>query len=84
MLNKIRNSHLKFAEDRGLEKTFCPSEVARKLFPENWRDKMDLVRKVADGLVESGQLVALQNGEIKSELPSALIGPIRLRKKGLK
>ena len=78
---KIRQAHLQFAESRGLEKTFCPSEVARALFPESWRDKMELVRKIADHLVVEKKLVALQNGLIKSELPSKLIGPIRLRKK---
>jgi len=77
----IQISHLKFAEERGLEKTYCPSEVARELFKKDWRDNMDLVRKVADKLVKSGDLLVLQKGEIKSGLPSKLKGPIRLRKK---
>lgn len=77
----IHNSHLKFADKRGLEKTYCPSDVARELFPENWRNKMDLVREVADELVKSGHLLVLQKGVIKMELPSKLTGPIRLRKK---
>jgi len=79
--DEIQISHLKFAEERGFEKTYCPSEVARELFPEDWRDKMGLVRKVADQLVKSGDLLVLQKGEIKLELPSQLVGPIRLRKK---
>ena len=79
--DEIQISHLKFAEERGLEKTYCPSEVARELFPNNWRDKMDLIRNVADELVKSGELVVLQKGEIKKELPSKLKGPIRLRKR---
>lgn len=78
---KIREAHLQFAESRGLEKTFCPSEVARALFPEGWRDKMELVRKIADHLVVENKLIVLQNGIVKSKLPSKLIGPIRLRKK---
>ena len=82
MLDKIRNSHLFFAEERGIEKTYCPSEVARKLFPENWRDKMNLVREMADELVKSGMLVVLQKGEISLTPPSKLSGPIRLQKKG--
>lgn len=81
MKEEIHNSHLKFAEERGLEKTFCPSEVARELYPENWREKMDLVREVADELVRIGKLSVLRKGQIKPELPSELVGPIRLRKK---
>ncbi len=82
MLTEIRNSHLFFAEDRGFKKTYCPSEVARKLFPENWREKMNLVREIADELVKSGKLVVLQKGEISLTPPSKLSGPIRLQKKG--
>ncbi|WP_010231595.1 DUF3253 domain-containing protein [Gillisia marina] len=79
----IKASHLKFANERASDKTYCPSEVARELFPNEWRDKMDLVRIVADDLVKSGHLLVLQKGEIKLELPSKLVGPIRLRKKGV-
>lgn len=78
---QIIKSHLKFAEERGFEKTYCPSEVAKELFPENWRDKMNLVREIADKLVIENKLVVLQKGIIKTELPSKLTGPIRLQKK---
>ncbi|MGB6151833.1 MAG: DUF3253 domain-containing protein [Pricia sp.] len=77
---KIINLHLKFAEDRGTDKTYCPSEVARKIYPDDWRPKMDLVRQVADTLVESGKLVVLQNGRKIDDKPSEATGPIRLRK----
>lgn len=77
----IKKTHLEFSENRDVDKTYCPSEVARKLYPNNWRDKMDLVRKVANTLVESGTLITLQKGENQSELPSKIKGPIRLRKK---
>lgn len=77
----IRNAHLKFAEDRGNDKTYCPSEVARELYPSDWRDKMDKVRMVADLLVMENRLEVLQKSIVKDELPSELRGPIRLRKK---
>lgn len=77
----IQQTHLQLAESRGLDKTYCPSEVARELFPDDWRDKMDLVRAVADELVKNGKLVVLQKGAIKTSLPSELKGPIRLRQK---
>lgn len=76
---ELKAAHLKFSEQRGFEKTYCPSEVARELFPDDWRDKMDLVREVADNLVKEGKLIVLQKGEIKDELPSKLTGPIRLQ-----
>lgn len=78
-MKKISNCHLQFANERGIDKTFCPSEVARSVFPNNWREKMDLVREAADLLVKEGTLVVMQNGQIKEALPSDLKGPIRLR-----
>lgn len=78
---KIKILHLKFAKDRGHESTYCPSEVAREFAPNNWRDYMDEVRKVADTMVKDGILVTLQKGMIISEMPSEVKGPIRLRKK---
>ncbi len=59
--------------------TFCPSEVARALYPNSWRDKMEAVRTVADALVANGQLEVLQKGEVIREMPTAAKGPIRLR-----
>ena len=79
IMDKIINSHLKYSKERGYEKTYCPSEVARHLFPNDWRNKMMLVRKVADTLVEKGEIVVLQKGIVQTKLPSCLKGPIRLR-----
>ncbi len=80
-MNSIKDSLLKFALERGLEKTFCPSEIARKLFPKNWQDKMEEIRNIADNLVLENKLLVMQKGEIKDKLPSKLKGPIRLRLK---
>ncbi|WP_031428605.1 DUF3253 domain-containing protein [Flavimarina sp. Hel_I_48] len=78
---QIRESHIEFAESRGLEATYCPSEVARKINPENWRDLMDTVREVADELVDDAVLVVMQKGKIIQDSASNASGPIRLRKK---
>jgi len=77
----IKSSHLKFAEERGLDKTYCPSEVAKACFPKNWRNHMDVVREVADDLVATGNLKVLQGGKIISSRAVAAKGPIRLQKK---
>lgn len=78
--NKIREFHLAFAEERGTDKTYCPSEVAKKVAPTDWRRKMDKVREVADRLVKAGDLIVLQKGCIIKEKPSKAKGPIRLGK----
>ncbi|MGI9527254.1 MAG: DUF3253 domain-containing protein [Weeksellaceae bacterium] len=75
---RIRESHLKFAKERDHDKTYCPSEVARELY-DDWRPKMDLVRKVADQMVQQNELYLLQKDIIQSGLPSNLKDPIRLR-----
>ncbi len=80
-MNPITTTLLAFANDRALSKTFCPSEIARNLFPDNWPEKMEAVRLAADQLVKQNILEAMQKGEVKNELPSQLHGPIRLRLK---
>ncbi len=80
-MNNFKISLLKLADERGLEKTFCPSEVARQLFPNYWRDKMDEIRKEADILIKENKLVVMQKEIIQKDLPSKLKGPIRLRLK---
>lgn len=60
------------AVERGPEKTFCPSEVARQLAPDDWRPLMPEIRRVARGL----RLRATQRG--KAVDPVTAKGPIRL------
>nr|WP_091846621.1 DUF3253 domain-containing protein [Palleronia pelagia] len=60
------------ARSRGPEKTFCPSEAARRL-ADDWRPLMDDVRRVAATL----PLRATQRGRPVD--PVAARGPIRLQ-----
>ncbi|QXT41365.1 DUF3253 domain-containing protein [Gymnodinialimonas ceratoperidinii] len=62
---------MRMAADRGADKTFCPSEVARAL-AEDWRPLMPEVRRVAATL----PLVATQGGDPVDPLTAR--GPIRL------
>ena len=48
---KIENLLIDFADKRGYESSYCPSEIARAFKPESWRAYMDLVREIADNLV---------------------------------
>lgn len=60
--------------------SICPSEVARRLWPEaSWRDAMPEVRRVARALAQTG-LITITQGDatLDPETPSS--GPIRLRR----
>jgi hypothetical protein len=66
------------AEARAPEGSFCPSEAARAVCPEDWRTWMDEVRCVAAVLIEAGELEATQRGQVV-KLATAR-GVIRLRR----
>lgn len=63
---------------RGLNegKTICPSEVARTLFADQWRDNMELVRDIASSLAEESAVEILQKGQV---VKPPFRGPIRIR-----
>jgi len=51
------------ARERGMGKTFCPSEAARRLSPDDWRSWMPKVREAAVRLVAKGKLGCTQRGQ---------------------
>ncbi|WP_431813718.1 DUF3253 domain-containing protein [Kocuria sp. cx-455] len=57
-------------------KTMCPSETARTIGGDDWRDLMPLVRDVAARLVNQGEAIVQQKGE-EVDIAAAR-GPIRL------
>ncbi|MFQ6549611.1 DUF3253 domain-containing protein [Aestuariibius sp. 2305UL40-4] len=61
------------AEARGPGKTFCPSEVARRL-SDDWRPLMDDIRRIAAAM----DTIEATQGGIPVD-PGAARGPIRLR-----
>lgn len=73
---KIQKRILALARKAGSEKTICPSEVARNLWPEDWRDHMDEVRDVAVDLQKERLIEISQKGE---NVSPPFKGPIRLR-----
>jgi hypothetical protein len=65
-------------QTRGVDKTICPSEAARAVFPEErWRDEMERARRAARRLVDRGIVEITQKGRPVD--PSTARGPIRLR-----
>lgn len=67
---------LQMTAARGPGKSICPSEVARKLAPEDWRAHMATVRAVAAELTEAGKIRVTQGGETVN--PKEARGAIRL------
>lgn len=63
-------------EDRGPEKTICPSEVPRKLLDDDWRDEMETVHEAVEELHAEQAIAVLQNGEEVD--PTMASGPVRL------
>lgn len=58
--------------------TICPSEAARAVGGDTWRDLMEPARAAARRLVASGDVVVTQGGTVID--PSTATGPIRIRR----
>ena len=61
---------------RGVEKTFCPSEAARKFDAADWRRHMPLVRAVGVALWREKRLGVFQKGAAVENADVAT-GPVR-------
>lgn len=69
---------LELLDSRPKSASICPSEVAREVDPEGWRDLMEDTRSAARRLVASGQAEITQHGRPVD--PSTARGPIRIRR----
>ena len=65
------------ATQRAPDKTVCPSEIARALFPVNWRKHMDEVRASAIDLQREGKVTITQKGEPVDV--EHIKGPVRIK-----
>lgn len=57
--------------------SICPSDAARAVGGDDWRDLMDDTRRVAARLVSEGRVQITQGGEVVD--PAEARGPIRIR-----
>jgi hypothetical protein len=73
----ISDAILSIAAQRGPEKSTCPSEIARMLFPDDWRKHMKDVLDVAIGLHIQGKVLITQKG-IPIDV-NHIKGPIRIK-----
>ncbi|MDJ0395087.1 DUF3253 domain-containing protein [Rhodococcus sp. G-MC3] len=62
---------------RSRDSTICPSDVARAMSDDGWRDLMEPVRRAARRLVDAGEVEITQKGSVVE--PSTAKGPIRIR-----
>lgn len=73
----IERTILAMLERRAAGATICPSEVARRVGDEGWRDLMDLTRAAARRLAVGGLVEITQGGRVTDEASAK--GPIRIR-----
>lgn len=74
---ELESSILDLLRARGAGKSICPSEAARRVSPDGWRELMEPARRAARRLVEAGEIEITQAGHVVD--PSTAKGPIRLR-----
>ncbi|MCF0064759.1 DUF3253 domain-containing protein [Dyadobacter chenwenxiniae] len=75
--DKIETTILSTAIHRGAQKSTCPSEIARMLFPDDWRKHMKDVLEVAIDLHNKGSVAITQKGipvDVKD-----IKGPVRIK-----
>ncbi|WP_253202131.1 DUF2256 and DUF3253 domain-containing protein [Subtercola sp. PAMC28395] len=65
-------------EKRAMDASICPSDAARAIGGETWRELMEPARRAARRLVAAGRLEITQGGTVVD--PSTAKGPIRLRR----
>jgi hypothetical protein len=65
-------------DDRRAGATICPSEAARAVDPEGWRELMPAARAAAGRLAAAGQVEVTQRGEVVDVATAR--GPVRVRR----
>ena len=73
----IEKKILETAIERGVEKSTCPSEIARMMFPANWRRHMEEIRNMAIELHVQDKVLITQRGEPVDV--NHIKGPIRIK-----
>jgi hypothetical protein len=75
---RLRETILRMATERGPSKSICPSDAARAVGGGKWRDLMDDARDCARELAREGAVVITQGDDVLD--PDATWrGPIRIR-----
>lgn len=78
MRRRLESSIRELAERRGPRSSICPSDAARAVGGDDWRELMDDARAAARRLARSGDVEITQRGKVVD--PDAdWSGPIRIR-----
>ena len=75
---QLEQKIIELLEQRALSSTICPSDAARAVGDDDWRELMDASRSAAGRLVARGEVEITQGGE-PVDLATAR-GPIRIRR----
>lgn len=75
---RLERAILDLLDGRARTATICPSEAARLVDPDAWRDLMEPARAAARRLVARGEVDITQGGRVVD--PSTAQGPIRIRR----
>ncbi|WP_138734027.1 DUF3253 domain-containing protein [Modestobacter excelsi] len=65
-------------DERRAGTTICPSEAARAVDPDGWRELMPAARAAAGRLAASGEVEVTQRGEVVHVATAR--GPVRIRR----
>lgn len=77
---RLRSAILVMTAERA-PRTICPSDAARAVDPDHWRELMDATRDLARELARSGDVVITQKGK-ELDPDAEWRGPIRIRRPG--
>ena len=75
---RLEDTILLLLGSRAPTSTICPSEAARAVDPDGWRDLMEPARRAARRLVAADRVRITQGGEVVD--PATARGPIRIRR----
>jgi hypothetical protein len=74
---RLEETILSLLDQRARTSTICPSDAARAVDPDGWRDLMEPARQAARRLVAAGRVQVTQRGTVVD--PATAKGPIRIR-----
>lgn len=74
----LQHAIIELLAQRAASSTICPSEAAKQIDPDGWRDLMEPARRAARRLVNDGRVEITQGGHVVD--PSTAKGPIRVRR----
>ena len=76
---QLEQTILRLLGERAETSTICPSDAARAIGGDEWRDLMDPTRQAAARLVAQGLVDVTQGGEVVDV--TTVRGPVRIRRR---